>query len=551
MVEKREKFKRELTAAREAVFRKELEVVDDTSGMMSAEDVRWARSCCVMNFTEYEELQALDLQCPTKPKVYKKRGRKPKRYSSNAINGLLVKRVESQSEEIASEVSGECEESDSVDQNKEFKFCSSSSVSERLETEGPIDAARIEVPSSSASSYDNTSNKIDDNSSTLRQKPVTRSNSSNNDNMSSDSDFEEASATKSKRRASIRQLQLRKLSKSDSEVVLSPSGDVDSVGCSSVLTQGNSPLQTKTMLNGLNVSARVHLPDLKNRLRRSSIDVTEARKRKRLFYEQSEKRDHDELRLPRTLRSNGSISSEQLTCNVVSEKRVCRPNGILRSYNNENVIHHRSDRNSSNSDRNQSEEDDKVEVRLTRSRSRVSSLDSPKSSKQRETLYADNKQSDKDETITDFRPTKSSNCHEVSTLVSPKVNGVLCSGKNDEDLTKNNVKMEQESVSNIEEVSDIASRTRSRSNTLDSDSTPSKNDIDTFYDVHHIFSTQNTEANFKRDSAMKEAIAERCRTLRRQARLSDKLEASKASLYSPSKCPRFFGKLRQTATTSA
>ena len=90
MVERREKQKRELTAAREAVFRKELEVVADTSGKMSSEDIQWARSSCVKNFTEYEELQTLDLRCPEKPKVYKKRGRKPKRRRINRINGFLL-----------------------------------------------------------------------------------------------------------------------------------------------------------------------------------------------------------------------------------------------------------------------------------------------------------------------------------------------------------------------------------------------------------------------------------------------------------------------------
>ena len=64
MVEKREKQKRDLTKAQETVFWKELEIVDDRSGKMTPEDVRWARSCCTNNFTEYEVLQNLNFNYP-------------------------------------------------------------------------------------------------------------------------------------------------------------------------------------------------------------------------------------------------------------------------------------------------------------------------------------------------------------------------------------------------------------------------------------------------------------------------------------------------------
>jgi hypothetical protein len=548
MVEKREKYKRELTAAREAVFRKELEVVDDTSGKMSTEDIQWARSCCVKNFTEYEELQTLDLRCPAKPKVYKKRGRKPKRRSMKTINGFVQTGVMSQSDGITSEYSGECEESDSALRNKDSTFCSGDSINDHLDNEGTT--SRADVTSNCTSSYDNTASNIDEKTLTLRSNSSARSGCSNNDNISSDSDFEDESARKAKRRASISQLRMPKLSKSDTEVAGVPrSSDAESTGSSSIHTRGSSPVQLKTRLNGLNVSARVNLLEIKdgvkNHLCRSPNTVAGRqlkRNRKRLFCELSEK--HDESQSPMTLRSNGTIPGEQLTCNAVSEKRVCRPNGILNSKSNEKTT---SKSNSLNNDDSQSEESGKSEVRFTRSRSRTSALDSPKSSSgQNDVLHVD-KQSEKNGNIPELFQTRSHNSRAVSTSTPSTIDGVLCIGKSDEISRKDASQLAHHSLSNHDEVSDISSRTRSRSNTSDSASSPVKKDTD----VSHILSTgQNTETNCKRDSAKKEVIAERCRTPR-QARLSDNVVASKATLYSPTKCPRFFGKLRQAATTSA
>ena len=547
MVEKREKYKRELTAAREAVFRKELEVVDDTSGKMSTEDIQWARSCCVKNFTEYEELQTLDLRCPAKPKVYKKRGRKPKRRSMKTINGFVQTGVMNQSDGITSEYSGECEESDSALRNKDYTFCSGDSINDHLDNEGTT--SRADVTSNCTSSCDNTASNIDEKTLTLRSNSSARSGCSNNDNISSDSDFEDESARKAKRRASISQLRMPKLSKSDTEVAgVSRSSDAESTGSSSIHTR-SSPVQLKTRLNGLNVSARVNLLEIKdgvkNHLCRSPNTVAGRqlkRNRKRLFCELSEK--HDESQSPMTLRSNGTIPGEQLTCNAVSEKRVCRPNGILNSKSNEKTT---SKSNSLNNDDSQSEESGKSEVRFTRSRSRTSALDSPKSSSgQNDVLHVD-KQSEKNGNIPELFQTRSHNSRAVSTSTPSTIDGVLCIGKSDEISRKDASQLAHHSLSNHDEVSDISSRTRSRSNTSDSASSPVKKDTD----VSHILSTgQNTETDCKRDSAKKEVIAERCRTPR-QARLSDNVVASKATLYSPTKCPRFFGKLRQAATTSA
>ncbi len=549
MVEKREKHKRELTAAREAVFRKQLEVVDDTSGKISTEDIRWARSCCVKNFTEYEELQTLDLRCPAKPMVYKKRGRKPKRKSMNRINGFAQTAVTSLSDGITSEHSGECEESDFADQNKDHStFCSNDTANDYLDDKGTT--SRVDAPGNCTSSCDNTSSNADEKTLTSRSNPPARTGSSNND-MSSDSDFEDESAKKVKRRASISQLRMRKSSKSDIEVhEVTQSSDAS---CTSIHPRGGSPVHLKVRLNGLNVNARVNLLEVKDgakhRLRRSPSTVADRqfkRKRTRSALELSEERD--ESPLLRTLRSNSATLEEQLTCNAVSEKRACLSNGILDSKSNEKTMMCNS--NSLNNDESRPEESGKLEVHFTRSRSRTSDVDSSKSSsEQNDVLHTVDKHSEKNGNMPELCRTRSHRSHAVSTSTPSTMNGVSCLGKSEEKIRTNASQLaHDDSLSNHDEVSDISSRTRSRGDSAGSASSPVKKCVG----ISHVLSTaQNTETNCKRGSPRKEVIAESCRTLRRQAKLTDNLGASKATLYSPTKCSRFFGKLRQAATTSA
>ena len=366
MVEKREKHKRELTAAREAVFRKELEVVDDTSNAMSTEDIRWARSCCVKNFTEYEELQTLDLRYPAKPKIYTKRGRKPKRTTMNRINGFVQASVMIQSDGIISEHSGECEKIDSANHHEDSSFYSSDGVNDHLVDQGMTSHA--DVPSTS--SGDITSSITDGKTLTLLNNTTTRSTNSNNDDMSSDSDFENELALKAKRRASISRLRMRKLSKSDTEMLEGTrSGDaVCSTVSSPIHSAGSSSVQLKARLNGLKRNGPVDLLEDEQHTKSyphvCSKAVTGKRNRKRLFCEMSEKRNVSQS--PRSLRSSSTTLGGQLTYYASSEKRVCRPNGIL---------HSKSSSSSFNNGEGQSEEIGKLEIRFTKSRNDSSDAD--------------------------------------------------------------------------------------------------------------------------------------------------------------------------------
>ena len=368
MVEKREKHKRELTAAREAVFRKELEVVDDTSNRMSTEDVRWARSCCAKNFTEYEELQTLDLRYPAKAKIYTKRGRKPKRTTLNRINGFVLASVMTQSDGIMSEHSGECEEVDSGNHHEDSSFYSSHFTPANDHSVDQETTSHADVPSTS--SGDITSSVTDGNTPTLRRNTTTRSANSNNDDMSSDSDFENELAQKAKRRASISRLRMRKLSKSDTEVLEGTrSGDaVCSTVSSPTHSVGSSSVQLNARLNGLKRTGPVNLLEDEQRAKSyahvSSKTVAGKRNRKRLFCAMSEK--HNDSQSPRTLRSSSTTLGGQLTYYANFEKRVCRPNGILLP---------KSSSSSFNNGEGQSEEIGELEIRLTKSRSHASDAD--------------------------------------------------------------------------------------------------------------------------------------------------------------------------------
>ena len=225
--------------------------------------------------------------------------------------------------------------------------------------------------------------------------------------MSSDSDFEDESARKAKRLSSVRQ-QTRRLAKSDSEVVrVTQSSDAESARNSSFPRSG-SPVETRVCLNGINVSARVNLPqmedDFRNRLRRNPDNITDRhikRNRKRLFCEVSVKPDETES--PRLLRSNSAGHDDQWATNVVLEKRVCRPNGVVNPESDEKNTTSRL--NLSNLDENRPKKEDKVDIRLTRSRSRTSGSDSPKSSAALSTL--DNEQSEDNEIRAGTRRTRS------------------------------------------------------------------------------------------------------------------------------------------------
>ena len=708
MIERREKMKRELTATREAVFRKQLEVVEDTSGKMSTEDVRWARSCCVKNFTEYEELQEIDLQWPVKPKIHKKRGRKPKRKWKKLTNGLVQPTVMCQSDGVTTEHSGECGESDCRDPNNDSTFFSSDNGMIPLDNEATTSSAGVR--DNSAMSCENSWSDIDERVRSLRNKPSARLGSSNDNGMSSDSDFEDESTRKSKRRASIGQLRVRKSSKLDAEVArvsgssktvstdsssihtrgsspihtrdsspihqlqmrksskldaevpgVSGSGEavltdsssihtkdssrihsggsspihqlrmrkpskldaevagiggsreavftgissihtkgsspirtrdsspirtrgsspIQSRGSSPIQTRGSSPIQTrgsspiqtrgsspihtrgsspihtrgsspvqpKGGLNGLNMISAINLPEFKESVKnnvclspKNAADRQLKRNRKRLFCELAEKRQ--EPLSPRTLRSNGAVLGVQLACNAASEKRICRPNGVLHTNSSDKS---RCDPNSLKNEEIQIEEV-KLEVRLTRSRSRTSVSDSPKSSSElSDELHTANTLSEKNANKPKMCQTRSNKNRVVSPSKPSKVNGVLCNGKNVENFVKNVPQLVQQSLLNSDEVSDIAPRTRSRGNALNVNPYPKD------ASESRVLSTfPDSQTNCMKNDTTKKVISERGRSPRHHTKLSENLGASKATMYnSPTKCSKFFGKLRQTATTRA
>lgn len=559
MIERREKMKRELSATREAVFRKQLEVVDDTSGSMSAEDIRWARSCCVKNFTEYEELQEIDLRWPVKPKVYKKRGRKPKRKRRTLTNRFVDTAARSQSDANATERSDECGESDSRERNKDSTFSPGNSVDGHLDNDVATSSG-ADVPDNcmflATISCENTCSDNDERLRSSRNKPPKRS---NDNGMSSDSDFEDESTRKSKRRASIAQLRLRRSSKLDTDVAdVSGSSGAVLTGSRSMQTRGSSPVKSKAGLNGLNViSHRVNLPELKDTVKDNNVRLSPnnaedgqlKRNRKRLFCELSEKRQ--EPPSPRTLRSNGAVLGVQLTHNVASEKRIRRPNGVVHSSDSEKS---RSGSNSLKAAENRAENDVRLEVRLTRSRSRTSGSDSPKSSSELSDEPPTTNKLPENASKADSCGTRS---HKDRAVSPSKMNGILCIRKNEEivapQLAKEGLptsvpQLAQESLSNGDEVSDIASRTRSRGHAIKIDPCQMKDSK-----LSHIFLTcPETQTNCKQGYPTKKAIPDRSKLLRRHTKSSDNLGASKATMYnSPTKCSKFFGKLRQAATTSA
>lgn len=296
-------------------------------------------------------------------------------------------------------------------------------------------------------------------------------------------------------------------------------------------------MQLKAGLNGLNIDYHVNLPEFKQSVKNNEL------KRKRLFRELPEKRQ--EPLSPRTLRSS-AVLGVKLTYNPVAEKRICRPNGVLRSNSSDKS---RRDSNSFKTEEIQVEKQVELEVRLTRSRSRTSGSDSPKSSPEvSDELHTINKLSEKNENKPELRHTRSKNNRAVSPSVPPQVNGVLCNGKNEENFVKNVPQLAQESLSNCDEVSDIAFRTRSRGSTLNVDPYPVKDASES-----RILSTSpDSRTDCMQNGTTKKVISERGRSLRRHTRLSDNLGASKATMYnSPTKCSKFFGKLRQATATSA
>ena len=558
MIERREKMKRELSATREAVFRKQLEVVDDTSGSMSAEDIRWARSCCAKNFTEYEELQEIDLRWPVKPKVYKKRGRKPKRKRRTLTNRFVDIATGSQSNANATERSDECGESDFREQNNDSAFSPSNSIDGHLDNDVATSSG-ADVPDNCTISCENTCSDNDERLRSSRSKQPKRS---NDNGMSSDSDFEDESTRKSKRRASIAHLRLRRSSKLDTDVAdVSGSSEAVLTGSLSMKTRGSSPVKSKAGLNGLNViSVHCNLLESKGTVKDNNVRLSPnnaedgqlKRNRKRLFCELTEKRP--EPPSPRILRSNGAVLGVQLTHNVASEKRIRRPNGVVHSSDSDKS---RSDSNSLKATENRAESDVRLEVRLTRSRSRTSGSDSPKSSSELSDEPPTTNKLSENASKAGSCGTRSNKDRAVSPSVSSKMNGILCIKKNEEivvpQLGKEGLptsvpQLAQESLSNGDEVSDIASRTRSRGHAMKIDPCQIKDSK-----LSHIFLTcPETQTNCKQGYPTKKAIPERGRLLRRHTKSSDNLGASKATMYnSPTKCSKFFGKLRQAATTSA
>lgn len=82
MIEKREKYKRELLATREAIFYKQNEILGDNSCNSMVENLR---TSCIKDWTVNEQSESLDLRLPVRPKVYKKRGRKRKKRRKSSM----------------------------------------------------------------------------------------------------------------------------------------------------------------------------------------------------------------------------------------------------------------------------------------------------------------------------------------------------------------------------------------------------------------------------------------------------------------------------------
>lgn len=587
MIEKREKQKRDLTASREAVFRKALEIVDDTTGTMFAEDIRWARACCVKNFTACEESEALGVGCPARPKLYKKRGRKPKQMSRKFNSGVVKTGVCSHSYCMTSDRKN----SNCADRNENSTLCYRGDFNDHV------------CNGENTSRLDSTSNYVSLTTVDIDEKTLTSRFNSSVDpgtsktyaDISSNSDFEDASVTNAKHVSSLSKSPNYEDAGMDVNTLCD---NASSIATTSLInTRSVSPLQPKVVLNDLkrsssSISRKINDSLLRNRHRRSP---NFKQNRKRLFFELSVQQD--EPPTERTLRPKGTIIKDQPKCDAVPEKRVCHTNGILVSKRSDKTLCDSNWGYNAATIKSTLEENKKLEVRSTRSRSRASASNSfSKLSEQNPTVHDVNKQyknrqmsskhnntskkvkttSEKVQRITeksgmmpekhvimlekngkvsknnaemsekkqrkleksvnlsDHYPMSSKNGHLLWTSTST-FNGDLCSGL--ENVVKNAIEPVANAMLRHREASDISSRTRSRSNTLDSWSQSVQKDV---HDLSHVFLTvQNSETNRKQQ----QDDSKSCRTIR--------VDSSKAPLYSPTKCSRFFGKLRQAATSTA
>lgn len=466
MVEKREKQKRELIKARESVFLKELEIVGDTSGKMSSDDIRWAQSCCRKDFTEYETLQTLDLNYRRKPKTYKKLSKRRRRrikQNSTVLNSTEEEVLSSgdiSDKSVETEGKTYCDRSDLGESSSMY---STTNVSQNLvdENTGQKSAISNETVSDKGHNEKDASGETCCASSQRISKRL--------EDLSSDSDFEDESLRNTKLRSARRQriehLQSQEESKQKNEITRS-----EGVKC-------GSPGQSNSRLNGVRVAfskdATTGLVPVKNfktsgeikqNVLRSSkriVGRTYNGNRKRLFADLSRKIENSEKRSERVLRSSAGMLDGQMILDkfdiFLSPKRFCHRNGVVGSPKNDE-----------NADQN----------RNLRHAERLS-----------------------DET--------------------PKV-------------------ISEESV-----------RTRSRCRRVDSGS-PISSSTRRDSGFSENVSVHPNNSSYKPCDALKESLADRCRTCRSPGKLSENSMKNSSTSFSNSReCSQFFGKFRRTAATSA
>ena len=354
MVEKREKQKRELTRARESVFRKELEIMDDVSGRMSSDDFRWARACCTKNFTEYETLQTLDFNYPRKPKVHKRhtKKRRPK-----------VKRVEVPSS-TEDEVFSKPEEESHGKRGGGDDDCSdggsttfTSNVDESLS--GKLDARK--TVKTSASSSEPTSNEDRDKKKGIGKDKEgihdtccasSRRTSKRLEDFSSDSDFEDESCRRARRKRIV-PLKLPKKGQQKNGIIGRNDAASSSPGEADKLLNGVHIERSNEGCLGLvevkNLKTVVEIKDIVQRSPKRVDGAKFTTERKRLFCEFSQNLDASSSpkNEERVLGSSRAVLDGQMVLDkfdiVLSPKRYCYQIGALRGLkNDENTDQNRS-----------------------------------------------------------------------------------------------------------------------------------------------------------------------------------------------------------------
>lgn len=464
MVEKREKQKRKLIRARESVFRKELEIVEDSSGKMSCDDVRWARSCCTKNFTEYETLQRLDLHLPHKTHKRHTKKRRRRVQQNNVLSSAVEEVFSTPGEDSPCPAKeGDMEREDDSDCSEQCESASMSFTSNVEESPSGVSNGRKTSVKTSVSSSEHVSNEDRDVTEVMRETcfASSRHGSKRLEEFSSDSDFEdELRKARSVRRRRIVPFKLpRKVQQKNdimgcNNVTSSSPGETDRLtNCVRIDRPGEGCLGLVEMNNLKTVDG---IKDMVLRSPKRVISTKINMKRNRLFGEFSRDDCGSQKNEKRIMRSSRTVLDGQMVLDKfdipLSPKRYCRRNGVVRNLNNDE-----------NADQNRSltEPDD-----------------------------------------------------------DPKINA------------------------------EVSSRTRSRH----SDSGPPPPESPTRTDgalSKGDTTDRNSRSNCKPCAvANKESLVDRCRT-RRSPTQSPDAKTSSASFGNSAQCSRFFGKFRQTATTSA